>query len=44
MQASKGTQRGTGEQNKQTALMQSRMIANGLEIWQVASAWLHVVN
>lgn len=38
------TKEGRGEQNKQIALMQSRMIANGLEIWQVARAWSHVVN
>lgn len=44
LQASRGTKWGRGEENKQTALMQSWMIANGLEIRQVGSACLHVVN
>ena len=44
LQASRGTERGWREQNKQRAPTQSRVIANGSEIWQVGTACLHVVN
>lgn len=43
-QASRGTEWGRGEQNKQTVLTRRRLIANGFEIWQAGSACLHVVK